>query len=281
MSMCASKWLVSLPAVTYRDQGGKRNMNATIVDTHKSTVEQVSSRVDPSWKGVYRVGGAGLLLAGLIYLANMYIGIYGGIPGAADSVKYLQSLAAHPSLAQVSYGLYSLADFLFIPAALGLYLALKHIAKNPMLLATGLMAVFVVVDLAITEANSLTIVTLTQHAATAASATERAAYMAAANYALATVALATFYSWVVSSIWVLIVSIVMLKGVFGKLIAYLGIVVGIVGTAAGFYVFVPALAIVTLPVLLAFGIWCVLAGLRLYRLGKPQGAGETATMTAA
>jgi len=256
-------------------------MNATLVDTNKSTVEQVASHVDPSWKGMYRVGGIGLFLFGLIYLTNLTLGIYGGIPGATDSVQYLQSLAAHPSLAQVSYGLYSLSDFLLVPAVLALYLALKHIAKNTMLLATGLMAVFVVVDLAITEANSLTLVTLTQHAATATSATERAAYMASANYALATVALATFYSWVVSSVGVLIISIVMLKGVFGKLIAYLVIVVGIVGTAAGFYVFVPALAIVTLPVLLAFGIWCVLAGLRLYRLGKPQSAGETATMTAA
>lgn len=104
---------------------------------------------------------------------------------------------------------------------LALYLALKHIAKNTMLLATGLMAVFVIVDVAITEANQLTLVTLTQHAATAVSATQRAASMAAANYALATLPLATFYSWVVSSIGVLIISIVMLKGVFGKLTASL------------------------------------------------------------
>jgi Domain of unknown function (DUF4386) len=256
-------------------------MNATIVDSQKSTVDQVASHVDPSWKGVYRVGGICLLLTGLIYLTEVTLGIYSGIPGAADSVQYLQSLAAHPSLAQVSYGLYSLTDFLLVPAVLALYLALKRIGKNPMLLATGLMAVFVVVDVAITEANSLTIVTLTQHAATATSATERAAYMAAANYALATLPLATFYSYVVSSVGVLIVSIVMLKGVFSKLTAYVGIIAGIVGIIAGFYVFVPALTVLTLLALLTFGLWCALAGPRLYRLGKPQSAGETGTVTAA
>jgi hypothetical protein len=256
-------------------------MNSTIVDTKKSSVEQVVSHVDPSWKGMYRVGGIGLLLFGLIYLTNLTLGVYWGIPGATDSVQYLQSLAAHPSIAQVSYGLFSLSDFLLVPAVLALYLALKHIAKNTMLLATALMAVFVVVDLAITEANSLTLVALTQHAATATSATERAAYMASANYALATVALATCYSWVVSSVGVLIISIVMLKGVFSKLTAYLGIVVGILGTVVGFYVFVPALTLATLPVILAFGIWCVLAGRELYRLGKPQGAGDSAPVTAA
>ena len=254
-------------------------MIETLVDKNKSTVEQVASHVDPSWKGMYRVGGIGLLLFGLIYLTNLTLGIYGGIPGATDSVQYLQSLAAHPSLAQVSYGLFSLSDFLLVPAVFALYLALKHIAKNTMLVATGLMAVFVVVDLAITEANSLTLVALTQHAAAATSATARAAYLAGANYALATVALATFYSWVISSVGVLIISIVMLKGVFTKLTAYLGIVVGIVGTVAGFYVYVPALTVLTALTLVAFGLWCVLAGIRLYRLGKPQGTGEAATMT--
>jgi hypothetical protein len=256
-------------------------MNETLVSTQKSSVEPVASHVDLSWKGMYRVGGIGLLFFGLIYLTNLTLGIYGGIPGATDSALYLQSLTAHPSLALVSYGLFSLGDFLLVPAVLALYLALKHIAKNTMLLATGLMAVFVVVDLAITEANSLTLVALTQHAATATSTTERAAYLASANYALATVALATFYSWVISSVGILIISIVMLKGVFTKLTAYLGIVVGILGIVVGFYVFVPALTIATLPVILAFGIWCVLAGRELYRLGKPQGTGETSAVTAA
>jgi len=241
-------------------------MIETIVDKTKSTVEPVARHVDPSWRGMYRVGGVCLLLAGLIYLTEVTLGIFIG-SAPADSVQYLQSLAAHPSLARVSYGLYSLTDFLFMPAVLALYLALGRIAKNTMLLATGLMAVFVIVDLTITEANSLAIVTLTQHAATATSETQRAAYMAAANYALATVPLATFYSWVVSSVGVLIISIVMLKGVFGKLIAYLGIVVGIVGTVGGFYVFLPALLVLASPTLVAFGLWCVLAGIRLYRLG--------------
>jgi hypothetical protein len=255
-------------------------MNATLVDTQKNTAEPVASHVDPSWKGVYRVGGICLLLAGLIYLTEVILGILLG-PAPADSQQYLQSLANHPSLAQVSYGLFSLTDFLLVPAVLALYLALKRIGKNPMLVATGLMAVFIVVDVAITDASSLTIVTLTQHAAAATSVTERAAYLAAANYALATVPLANFYTWVVSSVGVLLISIVMLKGVFGKLTPSVGIVAGIVGIVAGFYVIVSALVGLTLLGLLTLGFWCVLAGRRLYQLGKPQSAGETARVTAA
>jgi hypothetical protein len=271
---------VSLPEATYRDQEGKSNMNTTIVDSDKSTVEQVVSQVVPSWKTVYRVGGVCLLLFGLIYLTEITLSIFMGGTAPADSVQYLRSLADHANLARLSYGLYSFADILFVPAVLALYLSLKRIAKNPMLLATALIAVFVIVDLAITEASALTIVTLTQHAATAASETQRAAYMASANYALATVPLATFYSWVISSVGVLMISIVMLKGVFSKLTAYIGIAVGIAGTVASFYVFVPALTVLNIPTLVAFGLWCVLAGRRLYQLGKSKVAGETASVTA-
>ena len=52
-------------------------MIETIVDKNKSTVEPVASRVDPSWKGVYRVGGVCLFLVGLIYLTEVTLGIYG------------------------------------------------------------------------------------------------------------------------------------------------------------------------------------------------------------
>lgn len=62
-------------------------MNATLVDTQKSTVEPVASHVDPSWKGLYRVGGVCQLLAGLIYLSEVTLGILLG-PAPADSQHY-------------------------------------------------------------------------------------------------------------------------------------------------------------------------------------------------
>ncbi|HZV11030.1 MAG TPA: hypothetical protein VFF94_14815, partial [Novosphingobium sp.] len=105
----------------------------------------------------------------------------------------MQSLTNHAGIARATYGLFSVADFLLIPAVLALYLSLKGVGKNLMLVGTGLMAVFIVVDLTLTDAGTLAIVTLTQHAATAASAAQRAAYLAAAHYGLATVPLANTY----------------------------------------------------------------------------------------
>jgi hypothetical protein len=112
---------------------------------------------------------------------------------------------------------------------------------------TGLMAVFIAVDLTLTDAGTLTIVTLTQHAATAASAAQQAAYLAAAHYGLATVPFANTYSWVISSVAFLLISMAMLKGVFSKRTAYVGIAAAIMGIAAGFYVFHPALATFRAP----------------------------------
>jgi len=60
-----------------------------------------------------------------------------------------------------------------------------------------------------------------------------------------------------------------------------GIAAGIAGIVAGFYVFVPALAGFAILSALLLGAWCLMAGRRLYQLGKPQGAGEAAAVTTA
>jgi len=178
----------------------------------------VASHVDPSWKGVYRAGGVCLLVVGLTYLAQVVLGALVSAP--LDNQQFLQSLTNHAGIARATYGLFSVADFLLIPAVLALYLSLKGVGKNLMLVGTGLMAVFIVVDLTLTDAGTLAIVTLTQHAATAASAAQRAAYLAAAHYGLATVPLANTYSFVIPSAGILLISMVMLKGVFSKWTAY-------------------------------------------------------------
>jgi hypothetical protein len=61
----------------------------------------------------------------------------------------------------------------------------------------------------------------------------------------------------------LVIGIVMLKGVFGKVTAYVGIVTGVfgVGAAAGVGIAIMLNAV-------AATIWLFLVGYRLYRLGR-------------
>jgi len=111
--------------------------------------------------------------------------------------------------------------------------------------------------------------TISQNYAAATSDALRAAYVATANYALAATAVSEpVYSFVIPSIGTLIISLVMLKGIFSKVTAYLGIVASIAGFVYGISLFVPALAMSVVIALVLSGIWGLLAGSRLYRLGK-------------
>jgi hypothetical protein len=62
----------------------------------------------------------------------------------------------------------------------------------------------------------------------------------------------------------------MLRGVFGKPTAYAGIVAALTGFVGAFYLAYPPLQWLFLPSMIAYGLWGVLAGARLFRLGAPQ-----------
>jgi hypothetical protein len=176
-------------------------------------------------------------------------------------------------LARFNFGLFALADVMLLLGTLALYLSLNRVAKNAMLVATALLALFAVVDLAITELNSLTLVTLTEQYGAAVGDAQRSAYLAAADYALATLPIATFFSFFESSVGLLIASVIMLKGIFSRITAYAGLVASIEGIIASFYPVIPALALLLTPCLVAFGIWSILAGARLYQLGGQPAEG--------
>ena len=230
-------------------------------------IDKAKIQADSTWKGIYKLGGLCMAAFGLIYIIATILNFTIAIP-PSDSVAFLNSLANHATLARFIYGLYTLAAFLLLIATMALYLSLKQINKNAMLVAAGFLFMFVILDLTLTEFNSLTLITLTQHYATATIDAQRLAYMAAMDYALATIPLATFYSWIVGSLGFLIASVVMLKSIFGKGIAYFGIIINILGIIGGFYIIIPILTISLTPILILWGIWLILIGLRLYKISS-------------
>ena len=241
------------------------------MNTVAASVETVgtagAARVDPAWRGVYRAGGICLVGIGVAYLIGTASSmVIGGAP--SNSVVYLESLAAHVRLSQIAFGLFAVADLLLVPAVLALYLALKPIARNAMLIASGFYLLFGVLDLGVTELNSLVLVSAAQQAAVAATEDQWSAALAVVAFPLATLPLATFFSYVVSSVALVITSVVMLRGPFLKMTAWAGLVAGTLGIIGGFYILVPALALLLTPCLIAYVIWLVTAGVRLARLGR-------------
>ena len=230
------------------------------------SVEEARNQVDPARTSLYMAGGIAILACGALYYAGMILSLMLG-PAPTSGQAYLVALSTHTQIAQLNFAVFSAVDLLLIPVTFALYFALKGISKNAILIASALMILFSVLDLGVTELNSFAAVSLSQSYAAATTDAARASYAAAANYALAALPTATFLSYVISSIGILIIGLVMMRGVFPRIAGAFGIAVGIVGTLGGFYVFVPSLSIYLIISLALFGIWTTFSGLRLCRLG--------------
>lgn len=61
-------------------------------------------------------------------------------------------------------------------------------------------------------------------------------------------------------------SIVMLRSIFRRATALFGMATMVLALAAALSWFLPALSVVLLAVLAAFGLWCIVVGAQLYRL---------------
>jgi hypothetical protein len=213
---------------------------------------------------------------GAWYALSTYWGLIMGVPAPGFATppvvtdqQYFNILASFPGASTIFYSMYSLVDLLVVPATLALYLALKEVNKNALLVATGMVAVWAVIDLGVTEFNSLSLISLAQSYNSATDATQRAAFLAAGDYALAAIPIATFYSYFIGSLGFLIASLVMLRGVFRRGVALLGVTCNALGIVCAFVFFNPSdLSALIFPTLNVYGLWNILVGAQLIRLGR-------------
>src|ERR1700682_3831221 len=223
--------------------------------------------VDPDGKSLYRVGGISALAIGIAYI--IIIPLFAHVGGAPSSggEAWLKYLEGKTTVWWAILGLSVFTDFLFVPVALSLYLALERVNRNAMLVATAFVGLFVVLDMAVLWTNYASLLTLSALHTAATTDVQRASYVAAADYASAVLGSHTevFYSIVDLSLAILIIGFAMLKakGIFNKTTAYLGLAAGIFGivSIAGFFV------IIIINALLVT-LWLLFAGYRLFRLGS-------------
>ena len=219
---------------------------------------------DVDQKQWYRVGGIAALVLAVAYIIIVPLYARVGAPPTGGEA-WFHYLPGKTTIWWAILGLSVLTDLLFVPVALALYLALKEINKNAMLLATAFVGLFVVLDLAVTWTHYASILVLYSNYSRAADDVQRAGYIAAANYASAVLAspLEIVYAIVTLSFGILVIGFVMLRGVFNKITAYLGVATGILGivSLAGF-----SLTII-MNALFATA-WVLLVGYRLYRLAQ-------------
>jgi hypothetical protein len=230
------------------------------MEVAKTTVP--SGNVDQ--KQWYRVGGISALVIGLAYLVIVFLYARVGAPPTGGEA-WFRYLPGKTTSWWAILGLSVLTDFLFVPVAFALYLALKGVSRNAMLLATAFVGLFVVLDLAVTWSHYASLLVLFSNYSRATDPVQQGADLAAANYASAVLAspLEIVYAIVTLSTGFLVTGIVMLRGVFNKFTAYLGVATGILGIVSltGF-----SLAII-MNALFAT-VWVLVVGYRLCRLAQ-------------
>lgn len=226
-------------------------------------------KVDPDGSWLYRVGGISAILFGIAYIA--IIALYapmGAPPGGAEA--RLDYMAGNAALWSAIVGLSVLTDFLLVPVALALYLALRRVNRNLMLLATLCTGLFVVLDLAITWTNYAALLTLSSSYAAAGDA-QKAVLVTAAIYPTTVLEsnLVFVYNTLTLTLGILLASLVMLKANFSKATAYVGLATGFFGivAVAGSF-FTSALDFTIILASLLTTVWALLAGYRLYRLAR-------------
>jgi len=223
---------------------------------------------------LYRVGGASGLLLALGYLVIMAIYVPIGAPprGVESMLTYMggNTMAWWGIL-----GLSVATDFLFLPVAYALYTALKPVHRNGMVLAATCVALFVILDLALTWTNYAAMITFSARYASAVSEAQRSAIVAVANYPAAILqsGLLFVYNTLVLAAGILFTGYVMLvqrsPGRGSRILAWLGLAtggLGVVSVVGSFFGDALSAAIIVTSLLTT--VWVGWIGARLWSMSR-------------
>ena len=233
-----------------------------------SMQDKLVNEVDPNGKLLYRIGGISAIVFVIAYFAIIVLYVPVGKPSGAEA--WLVSMARNTSTWWSILALSVLTDFLLIPIALALYSVLKGIYKNAILAALVLIGLFVILDLALTWTNYAALIAISSSYAAAANDTQKTIFITAAIYPSSVVDsnILFVYNSLTLAIGIFLTGLVMLKGIFSKLTAYLGLATGILGIVAVAGSFFGVLSAMIILVSILTMLWVFLVGLRLYRLSQ-------------
>ena len=218
--------------------------------------------VDPDEGWVFRVGGLAALAIGIAYIVIIALYASVGVPPEGGQAR-LDYLAGKTTAWWAIVGVSVLTNFLYVPVAMSLYFALRGVNRFAMLLAVAFMGLFVILENAVNWTSYGAWILLSKGYASTTSESQRAVFVAAATYVSAVLESPLAAVWAIGtlSFAILVIGVVMLKGVFSRLIAYVGIVTGVFGIAA-----VVGVGKAIILNALATTLWLFLVGCRLWRL---------------
>lgn len=232
--------------------------------------EKTKFTVDLEEKWLYRVGGIAAFILVIGWFLTFPLYAAGGGPEPLGAEARLLHYAGRESAWWAILWLMVFTDLLYVGIVLALYQSLKKIGQSMMLLFIACKGLFFALDLGLLWPNHAALFNLSRLYAAAVSEAQRAAIVSAALAPSAVLdsLLPGVYSIVIPSLGTLFVSLVMLKGVFSKRTAYLGLAVGVTGIVAFADPFMGAWGKVHIVNALLATIWFLLVGWRLYKFGQ-------------
>jgi hypothetical protein len=242
-----------------------------------------SSFFELGHKSLYKVGGISLIAGGLCYLLATLEAYTPGANGWAEppfvsAQTFITAMANHAHAAYLTWGFFTMVDFLALPVMIALYFALKGVNRDAVMVGIGLLLMSVILDAAVAEVGFFTGTSLSVTWAATTDPVLKAAYLAAATHAVLQTEFAWPYSYFLGFAGWIVITAVMRKSVFGKWIGWFGLVAStlFVLDMASVYVVPGVAAGLILPLQWAFVAFYMIAGVRLFNLGRKQPQLETA-----
>ena len=237
-----------------------------------TTVRRTSSEAiaspDPSWRDLYRAGGVSAFLYIILLIVPIVLIFTMPQPPVSGGAATLEYIASNKVIYITELVLFLAPSVVAMIVFLALYMALKHLNKSLAAIGALIAIASQIIGLAYNSSpQSLNgaLVLLSDQYMAATNAIQRAAFATAAQSLIA-VANSVSASGILFSIGILIISLVMLKGVFHKGIAYLGIVTGTIAIFSE--TFRPVIGIGYIVFFILEVIWFIAVGWKLFRLGK-------------
>jgi len=234
--------------------------------TVRRTLREAVAGPDPSWKGLYRAGGISAFLYIVLLIVPIVLIFTTKQPPTSDGAAILQYIASNKVVYITELVLFLAPSVLAMIVFLALYMALKHLNKSLAAIGALIAIASQIIGLAYSSSpQSLNgaLVLLSSQYMEATTAIQKAAYAAAAESLMA-MANSVSASGILFSIGILIISLVMLRGVFNRGIAYLGVATGTIAVFSE--TFRPVIGVGYIVFFILEVIWLIAVGWKLYRL---------------